>query len=61
MNIYYRLETNRVQQMGEQIPKYYGQYEEVKESILKDAPPSVIFRYLLSYEVNLKSVSRGEW
>lgn len=48
-------------EMGEQIPKYYGQYQEVKESILKDALPNVVFRYLLSYEVNLKSVPKEEW
>ena len=48
-------------EMGEQIPGYQGQYEEVKEGILKDAPPNVVFRYVLNYEVNLKSVPREEW
>ncbi len=48
-------------EMGEQIPEYQGQYEEVKESILKDALPNVVFRYVLNYEVNLKSVPREEW
>ncbi len=47
--------------MGELIPKYYGQYEEVKKSILQDAPPNVVFRHLLRYEFNLKSVPREEW
>ncbi len=28
---------------GEQIPKYHGQYEKVKERILGDAPPDTIF------------------
>ena len=28
---------------GEQIPKYQGQYEEVKASILKDAPTYTVF------------------
>ena len=28
---------------GEQIPKYHGQYEKVKGSILGDAPPDTIF------------------
>lgn len=46
---------------GEQIPEYQGQYEEVKESILEDALPNVVFRYVLNYEVNLKSVPREEW
>ncbi len=48
-------------EMGEQVPEYYGQYEEVKESILENAPSNVVFRHLLNYQVNLKSVPREEW
>lgn len=48
-------------EMGKQVPGYQGQYEEVKESILENAPSNVVFRYLLSYQVNLKSVPREEW
>ncbi len=47
--------------MGEQIPKYQGQYEEVKESILKDAPPDVIFGYFPNCEIALEIVPREEW
>ena len=46
---------------GEQIPKYQGQYHEVKESILKDAPPDALFGYFLNYEAELKVVPREEW
>ena len=46
---------------GEQIPKYQGKYEEVKESILKDAPPDVIFAHGFSDTGDLIKVSREEW
>ncbi len=46
---------------GEQIPKYQGQYEKVKESILKDAPPDAVFGYFFDYGTEFKIVSREEW
>ena len=46
---------------GEQIPEYQGQYEEVKERILKDAPPETIFGYWFDYETDIQTVSRGGW
>ena len=46
---------------GEQIPEYQGQYEEVKESILKDAPLDAVFGYLCDYEPELRKVPREEW
>ena len=46
---------------GEQIPEYQGPYEEVKESILKDAPLSAVFVYLSDYKPELRKVSREEW
>jgi len=46
---------------GEQIPEYQGQYEQVRLRILKDAPPSAIFSYVLDYESELKPVPREEW
>jgi len=45
----------------EQIPEYQGRYEEVKERILKDAPPETIFGRWLDYETDIKTVSREEW
>jgi len=46
---------------GEQIPKYQGKYEELKESVLKDAPPDVIFAHGFSDTGGLMKVSRAEW
>jgi len=46
---------------GEQIPEYQGQYQEVKESILKDAPSDTIFGYFPDYEAELRVVPREEW
>ena len=46
---------------GEQIPEYQGQYEEVKESILKDAPLNAVFGYLPDYKTELQIVPREEW
>ena len=46
---------------GEQIPKYQGKYEEMKESILKDAPPDAIFAHGFSDDGELRKVSREEW
>ena len=45
----------------EQIPKYQGQYEEVKESILKNAPPDAVFSHILWDDFDLKVVPREEW
>ena len=46
---------------GEQIPEYQGQYEEVKEKILKDAPLNAAFGYLPDYKTELQIVPREEW
>ena len=46
---------------GEQIPEYQGQYEEIKERVLKDAPPEAIFGRLLDYEADIQTISREEW
>lgn len=46
---------------GEQIPEYQGQYQEVKESILKDAPLNAVFGYLSDFEPELGKVPREEW
>ena len=46
---------------GEQIPEYQGQYEEIKEKIVKDAPPSAVFGYFSDYETELQIVLREEW
>jgi len=46
---------------GEQIPEYQGQYGEVKDNILKDAPLNAVFGYLFDFEPELRKVPRGEW
>ena len=46
---------------GEQIPEYQDQYQEVKESILRDAPPDAIFAHGLTDGGELQRVSREEW
>jgi hypothetical protein len=48
-------------EMGEQIPEYQGQYEEMKERILKDAPHTSRFGYFFDYEPELQEVPRNEW
>jgi len=42
---------------GEQIPKYQGPYEAVKESILRDAPEDAEFYD----EIIVKPISRETW
>jgi len=44
---------------GEQIPEYQGQYEEVRERVLRDAPPDAVFRH--DEARPLKDVGREEW
>ena len=46
---------------GEQIPRYQGRYEEVRESILKDAPPDAVFSHWVEHKNKFKVVSREEW
>ena len=46
---------------GEQIPKYQGQYEKVKESILGDALPDTIFALGFTDAGELREVAREEW
>ena len=59
-----RSENNMVMvfdEKGEQIPKYQGQYEAVKEKILKDAPLDTIFGYFPDYEIELQIIPKEEW
>ena len=46
---------------GEQIPEYQGQYEAVKDKILRDAPPNAIFTQYRDYEPELQKIPRKEW
>ncbi len=46
---------------GEQIPEYQGQYEDVKESILRDALPDTVFSHGFTDVGELTTVPREEW
>lgn len=46
---------------GEQITEYQGPYEEVKESILKEAPHDAVFCHALDNAAGLKNVARHVW
>lgn len=46
---------------GEQIPKYEDRYEEVKENILKDAPPDAVFAHGFNSSGELRRIAREEW
>ena len=59
-----RLQNNTVMvfdRRGKQIPKYQGQYDEVKESILKEAPEDTIFAHGFNNDGKLLKVSQEEW
>ncbi|GAG61625.1 unnamed protein product [marine sediment metagenome] len=43
---------------GEQVPEYQGQYEEVKDKILRDAPPDATFCHVVT---SLRAIPREEW
>ncbi len=46
---------------GEQILRYQGKYEEVKESVLKDASPEAVFAHGFTNLGELIKVSPEEW
>lgn len=46
---------------GEQIPKYQGQYEDVKEGILRDAPAGTVFNHWFGYSLNPEAVPEKTW
>jgi hypothetical protein len=45
----------------EQVPHYQGQYREVKELIMKDAPPEAVFGHWLDFGADIITVPREEW
>jgi hypothetical protein len=48
-------------QRGEQVPEYVGQYKEVHEKILRDAPPEARFGYFPDGQMELRMVPRERW
>jgi len=48
-------------QDDEQITEYQGWYQEVRELILKNAPPDALFGYWFDYEGDVTTIPREEW
>ena len=48
-------------EQGEQISEYQGQYQKVRESILRDAPNDAVFGRFPGGEIELEIVPRQEW
>ena len=46
---------------GRQVFEYQHQYDEVKEKILKDAPPDTLFGFFLDFDTELRIVPREKW
>ena len=46
---------------GEQIPEYQGCYEDVRKSILRDAPSDAVFAYWFGNATESHAVSKEEW
>ena len=46
---------------GEQIPGYQGQYHEIKEGILGDAPSDTLFIHGFTEASELQKVPSEEW
>ena len=59
-----RLKNNMVMvfnESGEELPDYQGQYEDVKEGILRDAPADAVFTHGFTNSGRLLEVPREEW
>jgi len=59
-----RMETDMVMvldEWGEQLPEYQGEYGIVKERILADAPMDAVFADGFTRDGELLTVPRGEW
>ncbi len=46
---------------GEQIPEYQGQYEDVKKSVLRDAPPAAVFVHWFNHDIIPEFIFREGW
>ena len=59
-----RLRNNMVMvfnAVGEQIPEYQGQYEDVKERILRDAPSGTVFNHWFGCSLEPGTVLSKSW
>jgi hypothetical protein len=46
---------------GEQIPEYQGQYEDMKERILRDAPGGAVFNHWFGHSFEPNAVPGKDW
>jgi hypothetical protein len=46
---------------GEQVPGYQGQYEDVRDGILRDATSGTVFNHWFGHELKPKTVPAGDW
>ena len=46
---------------GEQIPRYQGRYEDVRERILRDVNEGTVFNHWFGYSLEPLAVSGREW
>ena len=46
---------------GEQMPEYQGQYDDVKESILRDVPPGSKFAHWFGRGDGPENIDRDSW
>lgn len=46
---------------GEQIPEYQGQYEEVKERILRAAPSGTVFNHWFGHTLKPRTLLAEKW
>lgn len=46
---------------GEQMTAYQGQYDQVREKVLEDAPSEAVFLHWLGSDAIPETVSREEW
>ena len=60
----YRLKNDMVivfDTEGEQVPEYQGQYEDVKESILREASPDAVLSHWFDNAIEPKVVTKENW
>jgi hypothetical protein len=59
-----RMRNNQVMAFdadGEQVPGYQGQFGEVRERILRDAPPGTVFNHWFGFALKPRTVPEETW
>ena len=60
----YRLKNDTVMVFdaeGEQVSKYQGRYEDVKESILREVPPDAVLSHCFDNAMEPEVVTKENW